>query len=211
MADVDQSPTGMAEIGIVRRSLKDLLRSYSVFIDDQVVGSLMAFQTKRYSVSPGRHEVNVRVGRRTMAGPPQADIEVKAGQTRDLRVVGPGLTFDWRNFPFFVAWKRGSWINLKPTPDHSNEAEPPSGTRGTLPAVKSLDALIRDVSFARALMGYDRNQVDALLAQLQSKVRLGDRLSSTEISDVTFRLVRGGYDVNEVDRLLANVARSVEN
>jgi len=56
------APSTMATIVVKRRNvLQDAVRSYTVFIDGAPVGKLWAFQTKGFPVSPGRHEVQLRI------------------------------------------------------------------------------------------------------------------------------------------------------
>jgi hypothetical protein len=44
-----------------RNVIQDAVRSYTVFIDDQAVGTLWAFQTKTFPVSPGRHALQLNI------------------------------------------------------------------------------------------------------------------------------------------------------
>lgn len=47
---------------IKRRNLiQDAVRSYTVFIGDAAVGKMWAFQTKTFAVSPGHHDVQLRI------------------------------------------------------------------------------------------------------------------------------------------------------
>jgi hypothetical protein len=49
-------------ITIRRRNLvQDVVRSYTVFIDNTPVGKMWAFQTKTFAVAPGRHEVQLKI------------------------------------------------------------------------------------------------------------------------------------------------------
>jgi len=52
----------MATIVIKRRNvLQDAVRSYTVFIDGAAVGKMWAFQTKGFPVSPGPHELQLKI------------------------------------------------------------------------------------------------------------------------------------------------------
>jgi hypothetical protein len=44
-----------------RNVLQDVVRSYTVFIDDVAAGKTWAFQTKSFEVVPGRHELQLKI------------------------------------------------------------------------------------------------------------------------------------------------------
>lgn len=69
--DGSGSPSdGRAIIGISRRNpFKDVVTTYSIFLDRVLVGTLWVRQSRYYAVDPGHHEVSVRAGNRGMPGP----------------------------------------------------------------------------------------------------------------------------------------------
>jgi hypothetical protein len=55
-------PDEVGYIVVKRRNLiQDGVRSYTVFIDDQAVGKMWAFQTKTFPVVPGRHSLQLKI------------------------------------------------------------------------------------------------------------------------------------------------------
>jgi DivIVA domain-containing protein len=66
-------------------------------------------------------------------------------------------------------------------------------------------AALRNAQFARALRGYDRNQVDAAVARLLERL---DGVAPPHF-EVDFSVVLRGYDVAAVDALLAQAQRAM--
>jgi DivIVA domain-containing protein len=143
-----------------------------------------------------------------MAGMPQADVEVGWGETKDFRVFGSPIIFDWKRLPMAPFRQPGPWIVLKPWPP-SQQQIVASEPQGALPPVGSVINLVDGATFRKANLGYNMKQVDEFLAGVKTKTRMGDRISPSEISDVNFDASRGGYHVDEVDQLLATIARAV--
>jgi len=55
-------PDLLGRIVIRRRNVfQDTARSYTVFIDEVVVGKIWAFQTKVFTVTPGSHELQLKI------------------------------------------------------------------------------------------------------------------------------------------------------
>jgi DivIVA domain-containing protein len=65
---------------------------------------------------------------------------------------------------------------------------------------------LRKATFARALKGYDVNDVDAFLREAARRIELGEKVPSA--SEVRFRLTLSGYDVREVDSYLESLSRA---
>ena len=79
---------GVATIEVARRTLvQHNARRYLVFIDDAPVGSLWAFQTGRYTVRSGWHEVRLSISGTTTESDTVA-VDVPACSVRRLRTRG---------------------------------------------------------------------------------------------------------------------------
>jgi hypothetical protein len=120
-------PGGSGTITIARRTiLQDLVRRYTVFIDDQPVGRLSAFQTGRYEVSPGVHQVRLAMPTTGTASSDDVSVDVSAGAVRALRTRGRGfrnlvtlpiataiaICDRALNRPFETRWYKRPWIIL---------------------------------------------------------------------------------------------------
>ncbi len=85
-------PTGQGTIRIVRRQiLKDILRRYTVFVDQVPVGRVAAFQTGVYSVNPGRHSVQLRIVNTGKSCSEELFVTVGINETRVLRTTSLGF------------------------------------------------------------------------------------------------------------------------
>jgi exosome complex RNA-binding protein Rrp4 len=75
-----------AAIRIERRaSIQDLVRRYTVFIDEQVVGRISAFQKRSFPVDIGQHRVQLKIVNTGTSASTAFDVDVRAGETRILR------------------------------------------------------------------------------------------------------------------------------
>ena len=205
-------PGGEARIAIVRRSIvKDTLRTYSIHVDGVRVGRLWPFQTGRYDVTSGRHDISVRIGSRAGAGAPLASVDVTAGQTKAFRVVGPPMMLDWSAFPGFgfLTWQRGSWITLKPLAPFVGDSNQPTRDSRELVGKQSAHDLIRDANFGNSARGYDPEQVEAFLAAVKSRCSLGEQIPSAEVVNATLDAVIRGYTYDDVDHFLSRLAVSI--
>jgi hypothetical protein len=125
---------GSGTIRIIRRTIiQDLVRRYTVFIDDEPVGHLLAFQTGRYDVSAGPHRVRLAMPTTGTASSDDVLVDVPAGVVRSLRTRGRGLMSlltlpiatamairdRSRNQPFETRWYKRPWIIL--TPDEPSQ------------------------------------------------------------------------------------------
>ncbi len=215
MGGPDSAPDGHAIIDIARRNIiKDLLRSYSVFIDGTLVGRFRAFGSGRYAVAPGHHEICLRVGRRTMAVSPQVELDVDAGDVRNFRTGSKRLVFSWRSFLSRTPeWEEGPWITLKPWPSSpgpvSERSEERSGGRRGPPAPEPGPVRIGDVTFRKRMRGYNIDEVDRFLGELSARMQMGEAVSRSQLSEVTFNQALKGYDIGEVDGYLATLAKVV--
>jgi len=62
MAGPSTDPGILGSVVIKRRNtLQDAVRSYAVFIDGVAVGKMWAFQAKVFTVSPGPHELQLKI------------------------------------------------------------------------------------------------------------------------------------------------------
>ncbi len=119
---------GQGTITVSRRTLiQDLLRRYTVFIDGAAMGYIWAFQTKRYEVAAGIHQVRLAMPTTGTASSDQIPVDVASGGTRTLRTRGRGL----RSYitlpiatavsirsritghPFETRWYKRPWIILQ--------------------------------------------------------------------------------------------------
>jgi hypothetical protein len=84
-SDQDQTqPVG--RIRVERRaSLQDLVRRYTVFIDQQPVGRVHAFQKASFPVSVGEHRVQLRIVNTGTSASAEFIVDVRSGETRVLR------------------------------------------------------------------------------------------------------------------------------
>ena len=90
---VPHSDAGLGTIQVARRTLiQDNVRRYLVFIDDAPIGQLWPFQTGRYEVSAGRHQVRLSISGST-AESDAVVVDVSPGVVRRLRTRGRG----WRD------------------------------------------------------------------------------------------------------------------
>jgi DivIVA domain-containing protein len=209
MRGPESPPAGQAIIGIARHNLMSgLLRSYSVFIDRQLVGRLWTRQSGSYVVSPGHHEVCLRVGRRKMAVSPQMELDVNAGDVRSFRTGSKRLVLSWgsllRRYP---DWETGPWVTLKPWP-HSTEDEVPAVRHPGHPSERVDLPGINGVTFRRTLKGYNAGEVDQFLKGVSGRIQTGDDVSAQELSDITFHLSLNGYDIAEVDAYIGTIAKA---
>ena len=79
----DLTPTGT--ILVERRaSLQDLVRRYTVFID-QPVGRVHAFQKSSFPVSVGEHRVQLKIVNTGTSASAEFVVDVRADETRVLR------------------------------------------------------------------------------------------------------------------------------
>ena len=114
-------------ITVARRTVvQDAVRRYTVFIDEQPVGYLSAFQTGRYEVSPGVHRVRLAMPNTGTASSDNVAVEVPAGGVRSLRTRGRGfksfitlpiatvaaLRDRAQGRPLESRWYKRPWINL---------------------------------------------------------------------------------------------------
>ena len=199
---VYKPPGGQAAIEVSRRNLiTGLASSFTVFIDGVIVGTLRPFETGRYVVAPGRHRLNVRIGKRTMPTKAQAEFDIAAGEIKIFRTRGRRVLLTWGLLTWSPDFESGPLINLKPsTSSSSGEGAPivadPSDDAS--PAMNPSD--IRKTSFRRVLKGYDIQEVQSFLGDLARRIEQGG--GNRPPSEVTFRLVRNGYDAEEVDAYL---------
>ena len=91
VVEMTSNPDASSMIVIKRRTvLQDLVRSYTVFVDDSAVGKLWAFQSGRYRITPGKHRVRLAIlGTGTASS---ADVEVTVPRNGEvvLRTCGRG-------------------------------------------------------------------------------------------------------------------------
>jgi hypothetical protein len=82
---------GLGTIQVARRTLiQDNVRRYLVFVDDAPVGQLWPFQTGKYEVPAGRHQVRLSISGST-AESDEVVVDVTPGSVRRLRASGRGL------------------------------------------------------------------------------------------------------------------------
>jgi hypothetical protein len=111
---VTAPPHGQGTISISRRTLvQDAARRHIVLIDEQVKGSLWAFQTKQYPVSPGHHTVRLAPKEAIDWEPGKASsnaipVDVRENETRHLRTTGRG----WSGWTIKGMYRR-PWIVLR--------------------------------------------------------------------------------------------------
>jgi hypothetical protein len=124
----EMHPVGFGEVTIARRTVtQDLVRRYTVFIDEKPAGYLWAFQTGRYEVSPGPHQVRLAMPKTGRASSDEVPVDVAPGGAQKLRTRGRGFrdlitlpiatvisTFDRsRGRPFETRWYKRPWIILQ--------------------------------------------------------------------------------------------------
>ena len=85
--EADQEEERLAgSIRIERRpTFQDLVRRYTVFIDQEPVGRVHAFQRVSFPVSAGEHQVQLRIVRTGSSASEVFSVEVQKGETRILR------------------------------------------------------------------------------------------------------------------------------
>jgi hypothetical protein len=125
---VEPLPARLGAITIARRTvLQDLVRRYVVFVDDNPVGYLWAFQTRSYEVTPGPHRVRLAMPNTGTASSDDVPVDVATGGNQKLRTRGRGFrniitlpiataisVFDRsRGRPFETRWYKRPWIILK--------------------------------------------------------------------------------------------------
>jgi len=110
-----------------RTVVQDLARRYTVFIDGAAVGHLWPFQTRRYDVATGLHQVRLAMPTTGTASSDDIAVDVASGVTRVLRTHGRGLR---KNITLPIAtmisirsrvagkrfesrWDKRPWINLQ--------------------------------------------------------------------------------------------------
>lgn len=74
-----------------RQGSRDIFRSYSVIVDDAQVAKVKRGQTLRLPVSPGRHEVYLRID---WCRSPSVDISASPGEIINLRCAPAGGMHD---------------------------------------------------------------------------------------------------------------------
>jgi hypothetical protein len=74
-----------------RTILQDVARSYSVFIDGQIVGELWPFQTGRYRVTPGSHTVRSAIINTGTSSSDALKIEATVGSTTIIQTKSRGI------------------------------------------------------------------------------------------------------------------------
>jgi hypothetical protein len=90
--EVGEFSPSQATITIARRTLlQDLVRRYTVFIDGIQVGMLWAFQTGRYQMTPGTHQVRLAITGTGRASSDDVDVYLEPGGVQALRTVGRGI------------------------------------------------------------------------------------------------------------------------
>jgi DivIVA domain-containing protein len=192
---------------IARRNLiTGLVRSFSVFIDGERVGRLWPYGTGRYLVLPGRHQISLRTGKRTMPAKPLADFQIAVGEVRTFHTRGRRLVLSWGLLTYSPDYEQGPAIKLRAWPPGSDTGD--NEVSSPLQSPKALTpAAVRNAAFRKVLKGYDTGEVDDLLHKLASQMELGEKIPP--LSDVTFHLVRNGYDVQEVDAYLDGIGQAL--
>jgi DivIVA domain-containing protein len=208
MAASDSPFDGQAIIGISRRNLiKDVLASYSIFIDRALVGTIWVRRSEYYAVDPGHHEISVRVGNRNMPVLPQVQLDVAAGEVRLFRTGFKRMIFSWRSLlTLRPRWEDGPWIKLVPLPAMERSEIPASRVTSALSA-GSVPASTSDVGFGQVIRGYNTNEVDRFLKDVSTRRQSGVTVPSSELLEAKFHISFLGYDVGEVDSYIADLAK----
>jgi hypothetical protein len=82
----DQVGSSTGAIRVERQAtLQDLVRRYTVFIDDQPVGTVRAFQKASFPVSVGEHRIQLRIVNTGKSTSAEFVVDVRADETRVLR------------------------------------------------------------------------------------------------------------------------------
>jgi hypothetical protein len=68
-----------------RPSIQDLVRRYTVFIDQHPVGRVGAFRSRSFPVTVGQHRVQLKIATTGTSASAEFDVEVGPGETRVLR------------------------------------------------------------------------------------------------------------------------------
>ncbi len=200
VAEPTGAPADRAIISVARRNLvTGLVSPFSVFIDGELVGRLRPFATGHYVVTPGRHRLNVRIGKRTMPTKPQVEIEVGPGEVRAFHTRGKRVLFTWNLLTYAPDFELGPEIKLKPWPSSLPVEVSSAGAAPKAQATEWNPSDIRHTTFRHVLKGYKPEEVDTLLRDVANRIELGETPS---LSQVTFTLTRNGYDVQEVDAFL---------
>jgi DivIVA domain-containing protein len=198
VAEPTSAPADQAVITIARRNLlTGLVSPFSVFIDGELVGRLRPFATGQYVVTPGRHRVNVRIGKRTMPTKPQVEIEIGAGEVRTFHTRGRRVLFTWGVLTYAPDFEPGSEIKLKQWPPSLQLEMPSAGAVREVRANVLNPSVIRNTRFRQVLKGYNAEEVDTLLRDIASRIELGEK--PTSLSKVTFSLTRNGYEALRVE------------
>jgi hypothetical protein len=111
---------GASTITVARRTVfQDLLRSYTVVIDDRPRGTLWAFRSGDYEVTPGPHRVHLGMGRHPQkSSSAEIEVEVTAGKSIQLHTTGHGarrwLKYAFSGYRRFPAVGRFDYSIMKP-------------------------------------------------------------------------------------------------
>lgn len=216
-----QAPPGKAIIAISRRNvIQDAVRRYSVFIDDERVGTLSAWRTGFFEVLPGHHVVRLRID----SGYSSSDdvpVDVAAGHIEHLRTWARvrRLPLSWKGMLTFLVNPNGyglgvgewdpfglwgnprPWIVLgrdKPVPGprrfDAGAHDPISQEPHSNPLIRFID----ETTFSLARHGYRIDDVDRFIEKLRLRMVAGDAPSAQDLA-VTFETAYRGYEKAQVD------------
>jgi len=77
-----------------RRGTRDLFRAYAIMVDDAQVAKVKRGQTVRLPISPGRHEVYLRID---WCRSPGIEIDVSAGEIVNMYCAPAGSMYEVRD------------------------------------------------------------------------------------------------------------------
>jgi DivIVA domain-containing protein len=202
-----------------RNVIQDAVRRYSVFIDDERVGTLSAWRTGFFEVSPGHHVVRLRID----SGYSSSDdvlVDVAVGNVEHLRTWARvrRLPLSWKGIVTFLVNPNGyglgvaewdpfglwgnprPWIMLgrdRPVPGPRRfDDEPEAGSQEShsSPLVRFID----ETTFALERHGYRIDDVDRFIGKVRVRIEAGEAPSAQDLA-VTFETTYRGYEKAQVD------------
>lgn len=85
-------PAETGTIGVLRRTvLQDLIRRHTVYVDDEPVARLWAFQSGIYETSAGMRRLQLGIVSTGTSSSAEIEVDVRPGETRTVRTRSRGF------------------------------------------------------------------------------------------------------------------------
>jgi ABC-type transport system involved in cytochrome c biogenesis permease component len=120
---------GSATLLIKRRTwIQDAVRVYKVIVDDQVIGSIAAMQTKQFTLLPGAHHLRLAISATGCASSATIELYVKVGDQCTVQTARRGGLLSFLKLPLALSggaralaesrelqsrYYEGPWIDVK--------------------------------------------------------------------------------------------------